>query len=217
MKRKEVVASLWGTILEFAQTEWRDTTTPFRRGVLGLRFEPKASRNGTELMATRLPCTLHDSCYSESYPECTRVEDGAASGPHFISFPDRGCRSSRFAYDSSGPVAGAGYTTSRQPFKAHSAATLIYSSCSLHSVLECFVKADSHIPCRSHAVLKTDSHIPCRSPATTLHSPTVPFPSWKFLILCEVLLLSPSSNYLLLIWYTRCAVNYPSNHVLAPK
>jgi hypothetical protein len=30
------------------------------------------------------------------------------------------------------------------------------------------VKADSHIPCRSHAVLKADSHIRCRSPATIL-------------------------------------------------
>src|SRR5215468_8588319 len=27
------------------------------------------------------------------------------------------------------------------------------------------LKADSHIPCRSPAVLKPDSHIPCRSPA----------------------------------------------------
>jgi hypothetical protein len=39
------------------------------------------------------------------------------------------------------------------------------------------VKADSHIPCRSPAVLKTDSHIPCRSLAATLplpsHSPRV--------------------------------------------
>jgi hypothetical protein len=81
------------------------------------------------------------------------------------------------------------------------------------------VKADSHIPCRSHDVSKTDSHIPCRSPATTLpfSDSVVSYVKVPYLV-HEVLLLSPSRNYILLnCYHNRCVVNYTSTHVLAPK
>jgi hypothetical protein len=58
-----------------------------------------------------------------------------------------------------------------------------------------------------------------RNPATTLPSSdsAVSFVKVPYLV-HEVLLLSPSSNYLLLNCYHKlCAVNYTSTHVLAPK
>jgi hypothetical protein len=67
-------------------------------------------------------------------------------------------------------------------------------------------------PCRSPAVLKADSDIPCRSPATTLpfSDSAVSFVKVPYLV-HEVLLLSPSGNYLLLnCYHNLCAVNYTS-------
>jgi hypothetical protein len=91
------------------------------------------------------------------------------------------------------------------------------------------LKADSHIPCRSHAVpmpfpcrfKDRFSHtmpFPCRDPATTLPfsdsavSVKVPY------LVHAVLLLSPSRKYILLnCYHNLCAINYTSTHVLAPK
>jgi hypothetical protein len=67
--------------------------------------------------------------------------------------------------------------------------------------------------------VKADSHIPCRSPATTLtfSDSAVSFVKVPYLV-HEVLLLSPSSNYLSPnCYHNLCAVNYTSTHVLASK
>jgi hypothetical protein len=80
------------------------------------------------------------------------------------------------------------------------------------------IMADSHIPCRSPAVLKTDSHIPCRSPAATLPFSDSAVSFVKVLYLVHEVLLSSSSNYLLLnCYHIHCAVNYTSTRVPAPK
>ena len=102
------------------------------------------NRNDGHLTVTfSCPCKFHDSTYHtirqqsgmHSFWGCNRFWVTLGS------FPDTACHSSRFADDNSVPVACAGHTTNRQPFKAQYAADfkLKYSSCSLHSALACCV------------------------------------------------------------------------------
>jgi hypothetical protein len=81
-----------------------------------------------------------------------------------------------------------------------------------------WIKAYSHIPCLFHAVLRANSHIPCCSHAVPLpfSDSAVSFVEVPYFV-HEVLLPSPSSNYLLLNCYNLCAVNYACTHVIAPK
>jgi hypothetical protein len=72
---------------------------------------------------------------------------------------------------------------------------------------------------KNFRTVKADLHVPCRSPATTLpfSDSAVSYVKLPYLV-HEVLLLSPSRNYLLLnCYHNLCAVNYTITHVLVPK